>query len=120
LTDVRAARQAMNENRAEQGEWLQRLPDGTQILSHMTSQDRGQRSLHLAFRNDESPQRNQSSLAATLQRDGLALERENKLQGAARVVYFRGPGKEGMATISPAADGKTVVVLNTITRMETR
>lgn len=119
LTDLRTARQAMSVDRVEQDEWLQRLPDGTQILSHMTSQDRGQRALHLAFRNDSSPQRNQDRLAAALQREGLAMERESKSPGTSRVLYFRGRGKEGMASISPTADGRTVVVLNTITRMET-
>ena len=122
----------LNRNRdadaASAQRWLERWPAGTQLVSRMTSEDGGRAALHVALRNGHSPSLNRDALIAHMQEDGLALVQESGApDGAkahvpwalqdARSFYFKGPGKEGMATIARDAQGLTAVVLNTTTAL---
>lgn len=105
--------------------WRQRLPAGTEIVSQLASEDKGRRSLHLIAINDQSEEANAETLIASLRGDGLQLERASRVAdapaspqasrlGDARLLFFKGAGKEGMATVARNREGRTVIVLNTI------
>lgn len=108
--------------------WLERWPAGTQLLSRMTSEDSGKASLHVALRNGHSESLNREALIAVMQQDGLALLQEagpaadvGQVPAAlrdAKALFFKGNGKEGIATIARDDQGHTTVVLNTTTVLQ--
>jgi hypothetical protein len=125
---------AMNQNRERESvatqDWLRRWPSGTQIFSRMTSQDRGKASLHVGLRNGHSESLNRDALVDVMKQDGFLLEREVSAIGntadqlpahlrGGKTLFFKGEGKEGMATIGHDNQGRTAIVLNTLTAIET-
>lgn len=109
--------------------WRDRWPSGTEEISRMTSQDGDKTAMHVAMRNGHSEALNRNALVAMLQQDGLAMEREtsantsntNKLPSrmqSGKTLYFKGTGKEAIATIVRTELGKTDIVLNTTTLIE--
>lgn len=99
-------------------EWLRRWPWGTRIISRLISQDLHQTSLHLVLRNSYGESLNRETLVDLMQQDGLTLEREVSVAG--RTLFFNGTGKQAMATLLLDAQGRTAIVLNTITTPEVR
>jgi hypothetical protein len=104
--------------------WRDRWPAGTQEVSRMTSQDGDKTAVHVAMRNAHGEQLNRNALVDMLRQDGLFLEREVfantsstkkmplRIQSG-QTLYFKGVGKEAIATIVRTEQGKTDVVLNT-------
>jgi hypothetical protein len=103
--------------------WRDRWPSGTQEISRMTSQDGYKAALHVALRNGHSDEFNRNALVEILHQDGLSLEREVSANGLntqrqplriemGKTLYFKGAGKEAIATIARTNDGNTDVVLN--------
>jgi hypothetical protein len=97
--------------------WLRRWPWGTRIISRLASQDQHQTSLHLVLRNSYGEALNREALLDVMQQDGLSLERE--VSAAGRTLFFQGAGKQAMGTLVPDGQGRTDIVLNTITTLET-
>ena len=129
VTHLKAGYDAQDQSRASREGWLLRLPSGSRLLSQMTSQDGSKHSQHIVFVNTQSEALNRDSLKGLLAEDGLSLEREGVPDDAAsgkssaniansRVLFFKGQGKEAMATISKNNAGQTATVLNVITLLE--
>lgn len=109
--------------------WLERWPSGTQMISRLASEDNGKASLHMALRNGHSEGLNREALIAVMRQDGLVLQQESGAPTAAqarlpaslleaRAFFFKGKGKEGMATVARDDQGHTTVVVNTTTELE--
>jgi hypothetical protein len=102
------------------------VPEGSRILSDMTSEDRGRRSRDLVFSNDMSERANSARLQTVLTARGFVFEREGVAAAPVppgslrpgRTLYFTGREKEALATIAEAEQGRTVVVVNTVTSLE--
>jgi len=125
---VKAALAHRDETRRFAQQWRDRLPAGSRVLSQTSSEDNGRVSSQLVFANGLPPQLNRDRLEATLRDDGLMLERDTEAGDAARMpiatagsrlLLFKGPAKEATAVITRLQDGRTAVVLNTVTAMET-
>lgn len=108
--------------------WLERWPSGTQLLTRMAAQDNGKTSLHVAMRNGHSTSLNRDALIAVMKEDGLVLVQESGTATAAnapaalhdaKAFFFKGQGKEGVATIARDDQGQTNLVLNTTADLET-
>lgn len=105
--------------------WQNRLPNGSQLLSRIESVDAGQTATFIAFVNGHDELLNQESLKRILREEGLQLERTTGggLSPAAAsgramtgtTMYFKGSGKEGMATVFRTGDAQTAVILNLTT-----
>jgi hypothetical protein len=128
VTHLKAAYDNQAENRVNAEHWLSRLPAGPRLLSKMTSEDAGKVSTYLLVTNTQSENLNRDRLKSLMHDDGFEFEQESVLddQAAARLpagrangktLYFKGQGKEAMATISRDRDGHTAIVLNTISQM---
>jgi hypothetical protein len=120
--------------RQDSAQWLARLPSGSRMLSDMASVDGGRHSRHLVFSNEEGEGLNRDRLVSALQGEGLVLEREGSSAGAGagagagafespaarkplasgRALFFKGGGRQALATIQRADSGTTTVVLNLI------
>jgi hypothetical protein len=111
--------------RADSGRWLDRLPAGSRLLSHMKSEDAGKISTHLVFVNGTDERTNAARLKSMLADEGLLFERETSTDGKAsgsnavegRTLYFRGPSKEAIAVVTRSS-GETAVVLNIISQLQ--
>ena len=129
VTNLKVAyenRAAVQENTEH---WLSRLPAGSQLLSHMSSEDAGKKSTHLLVINAQSEALNYERLKSLMQSDGFVLEQDVKPsdkpsakfpdgRANGKTMLFKGKGKEAVATIYRDSNGKTAIVLNTITEME--
>lgn len=129
VTHLKAAYDNRAENRANTERWLARLPAGSKLMSKMTSEDSGKVSIYLLVTNTQSESLNRDRLKSLMRDDGFKLEQEAVLdektaaslpagQANGKTLYFKGRGKEAMATIYRDSNGNTAVVLNTITQME--
>ena len=98
-------------------------------MSKMTSEDAGKVSIYLLVTNTQSESLNRDRLKSLMRDDGFKLEQEAVLdektaaslpagQANGKTLFFKGPGKEAMATIYRDSNGNTAIVLNTITQME--
>lgn len=120
VSDLKQARGQLASYREQLAQWLTAWPDGARVVSDMTSEDRGKYSRHVVVRNPQGEDITGERLAALLARDGYQLERAVTAAGGrgadnnGRTLYFKGQGKEAMATISRDTVGGTVTVLNTI------
>jgi len=124
IANLKAASEQGIAYREQLARWLLAWPAGTRVLSDMTSEDQGLSSRHVVLRNFQTQTINSSRVTAILARDGYLLEQEVVADEAAgstlhssreaRTLYFKGEGKEAMATISRDKQGSTVTVLNTI------
>lgn len=126
VSALTAARDTHAANRAATERWSARLPAGSQLITQVSANDRGRVARQVVFVNAHSPTLNAGRLTALLAADGFNIERETAADRPAdhtvptggRVLYFRGTGKEAMATLFRDPSGKTVVVLDTVTRLE--
>lgn len=127
VTHLKTAHDNRDVSEAATKRWLARLPAGSRLLSQVSADDDGRVSRHVLFRNAHDEALNAARLRSLLTEEGYAFEREIEsasdpapAPGAARgrTLYFRSPGKEAMATVYRDPGGETVVVLNTVTRME--
>jgi hypothetical protein len=113
VADLETARRQRPATQAFTQRWLQRLPAGSQILSHSSARDGALRSTQLVYRNGASAALNSQALAAVLAQDGLEPARDADT-GGDRVLLFKGPGQEASAVIVRLPDGQSSVVLNTV------
>lgn len=129
VTDLKAMSQQRLAYRQQLNLWLSAWPYGSRVISDMTSHDQGRSSRVVMVSNNQTETINVNRVTAILKRDGYQLEREvvaDATTAAAsrltsvdgRTLYFRGEGKEAMATISRDEHGNTVTVLNTISTLE--
>jgi hypothetical protein len=128
VSDLQTALSNKDVTTQEKSYWVQKLPAGTTLSSHIKSLDGLKQSHQLIYSNALDEGFNRDRLKVILQADGLAFERETlvdeqaykktatALQG--RVLFFKGTGKEAMATIHRQADGQTITVLNIVNTME--
>lgn len=121
----KAAYDSRAETQANSEHWLSRLPAGSKILSKTTSEDGGKVSTYLLVTNTQSESLNRDRLKSLMRDDGFELEHEaaqdeKSAAGNARgkTLFFKGAGKEAMATLYRDSNGNTAIVLNTITQME--
>jgi hypothetical protein len=133
VTDVRASLGGRATTRAANDKLLSALPSGTQVLNSMTSIDAGRNATFVVLANTYSEDANRERLQQMLRRDGYELERESRAadagaaalaalpRGAAggRTMFFSGKRREAVAVISRMPDNRVVIVLNTITSIET-
>ncbi len=129
VTHLKTAYDNRAENRANTEHWLARLPAGSKLMSKMTSEDAGKVSTYLLVTNTQSEDLNRDRLKNLMRDDGFTLEQEAVMdekaaarlpagQGSGKTLYFKGQGKEAIATIYRDSNGNTAIVLNTITQME--
>lgn len=95
--------------------WLQRLPAGSQLLSHTRARDGDRWSNQLVYRNGLSQALNARALGAAMKDLGMALRHTAE---TGRVLLFEGPGREALAVIGRLPDGRASVVLTTVTPRE--
>lgn len=98
-------------------QWRNRLPAGSRLLSHIASGEAGHASIHLVFSNRHDQTLNRERIKRLMHEDGLELERvaaKNASEGDGRdeeeagsTLYFKGRGREAIATVSPAGAGGT-------------
>lgn len=126
VSALSAARDAHAANRAATERWTARLPAGSTLITQVSANDGGRVARQVVFLNAHSPTLNTQRLTTLLAADGLDFEREADAEPppgslrapGGRVLYFRGAGKEAMATLFRDPAGNTVVVLDTVTRLE--
>lgn len=129
VTDVQGAHDHRDDTAALNARMLGRLPAGSRLLNQMSSSDYGKLASYFVAENGHSQELNRRQLIDNLRAEGLALERESKLDPKSapslpvemmqgRTLYFKGNGKEATAVIRPGAEGKTNIVLNTVTIMQ--
>lgn len=129
VADVRGAYERRDENRAATERLLARLPPGSKILQQNSSMDGGRQASYVLAENGQSEIVNRDRLVARLREEGYTLEREGQgdrkvvpnlpeelMQG--RTLFFKGRGKEAMAVIRTAGEGRTTIVINTVNVME--
>lgn len=113
VADLETARRQRSSTQAFTQRWLQRLPAGSQILSHSSARDGERLSTQLVYRNGASAALNGQALTTVLAQDGLEPARDADA-GGERVLLFKGPGQEASAVIVRLPDGQSSVVLNTV------
>ena len=129
VAHLKAAYDIRSDTQSDTDRWLSRLPAGSRLLSRMASQDGGKLSRHLVIVNSHSEALNRDRLKSLMAEDGLAFEYEGAAgsRAAAKLpeglangetLFFKGAGKEAMATIHRDSDGRTAIVMNTVTLME--
>lgn len=129
LTGLTAAVNGLGAARDGDRRLLARLAAGFGIVSRTASDDTRRRAEHIVLTNTHSVGLSAESIKSMLHGDGFTLEREtvpvNQLGagrgGAARegrTLFFAKPGGEAVAVISRDAQGRTAVVLNTISHAE--
>ena len=129
-SDLKTAVEQHEQTQADTQRWLLRLPAGSRILSRIGSQDGARLASQLVYSNGVGEERNGEVLRDVMREEGLRLEREavggsegkagdDGAPAAGRVLFFKGGGKEATAVISRLPDGRTSVVLNTVTALET-
>lgn len=115
--------------RATSDLWMARMPAGSRLLSRMDSEDRSRLSRYLVISNGVDASVNRDRLVSALAADGFSLERESILGGEnprpdraspvnGRMLFFRGVGKEGIATVHRDDRGQTTMVVNVVTAIE--
>lgn len=108
---------------------LSRLPSGSQLISEMESIDRGKLGRHLVISNSYDEDVNRIRLTTMMRDDGMVLEQDASIAAEAarrlpasaasgRAMFFQGTGKQAIAVISRDENGRTIVILNTVTVIE--
>jgi hypothetical protein len=113
--DLARAAGQLEQQRALAQRWLQRLPAGSQLLSHTRARDGDRWSDQLVYRNGLSEALNARALGTAMEALGMA-PRQRSANG--RVLWFEGPGREALAVIGRLPDGRASVVLDTVTPRE--
>lgn len=114
---------------AVRARWIGRLLPDSKLISQMNSDDNGQVATYTFFSNTYSEDVNAARITKIMLEDGLALEHEARVDRNSenksvvkiihgQTLFYKGGGKEAIAVISKAQDGKTLVVLNNITLLE--
>ncbi|MDQ6679431.1 MAG: hypothetical protein M3Y67_00500, partial [Pseudomonadota bacterium] len=110
VSNLQLAHDSQSKVQANADHWLARLPAGTRLLSHMESRDGGKLSRHLVAANTQDEALNRERLVGLLAGEGFALERESPADdalllrsssagvAASRLLFFKGEGKEAIAT----------------------
>lgn len=124
VADLQRAQALQADSEQERRAWAQRLPPGSAVHGFMKALDGLQQSRQLIYSNRLGEAFNRDRLQAVLEREGLVLERERAVDGAlddrpgssvtGRVLFFKGAGKNGMATINRETGGQTFVVLTLV------
>jgi hypothetical protein len=129
ITDLKG----LSKNRAEMQNanvrWLNRLPSGSKIMSQLTSEDVGKVANHLVIVNGHSEDLNSDVLKSLMREDAYQLERESTPDAktlhsvpghlsSGKALFFKGTGKEAMAVIARDTQGRTSIVLHTVTPIE--
>ncbi|MFT5532427.1 MAG: hypothetical protein ACI8WM_003167 [Burkholderiaceae bacterium] len=123
VTDLVTMARDHAQGQGANGRWLTRLPAGSVISTHMSSQENGRQVLHMVILNRHAASLNRDALLRLMTDDGYQLEREIGTDAVslhnlpmqffdARTLYFKSPGKDAMAVISRSGD-QTSIVLNT-------
>lgn len=123
MTHPQAAYSHQTETQADYSYWLSRFPAESRLTSQTSSQDQGTLSKHFIVTNHHSIALNQTHLKKLLLAEGFELQHETSTATSTQVtpentLYFKGKGKEAIATITHDAQGQTAVVLNLIHQLE--
>ena len=116
VSHLKAAQQNHADTQASLGRWLARMPAGTQVAMDLRSQDGGKVALYRVVVNTQTEALNRERLSRLMADDGYTLERASGPDE--NVLFFKGRGKEAMATLRRDSDGRTSIVLNTVSDME--
>ncbi len=125
VSDLESATRHRERAQSHAQAWLQRLPADSRILSQTASRDGQRLSSQLVYSNGAGAALNGRALTALMQEDGLLLQHEAAADAAphvapdGRVMWFKGAGKEATAVIGRLPGGRSSVVLNTVTALET-
>ena len=127
-TDMQAAINNAELTRQDRQRWLDQLPAGSRLMSHVKSSDGSKRSVQIVYSNEQNGSINADRLKTILGREGLGLERESTTDNAAnagtnmfdqgKVIFFKGVAKEAIATIHRQPNGQTFTVLNIVNTSE--
>ncbi len=127
-TDMQSAIDNKELARLDKQRWLDQLPAGSRLVSHVKSSDGLKRSVQIVYTNEQNGSINATRLKTILAREGLGLERESPADNAAnawasmfdhgKVFFFKGVAKEAIATIHRKPDGQTFTVLNIVNTSE--
>lgn len=128
VTHLKAAYEAQDQTKIDSDRWLSKMPSGSHLVSQMISKDSGRLSTHLLIENSHSENLNRDRLKSLLLEDGLILQHEGTLGDStapqlsesvtsSKTLFFKGPGKEAMATIHRNNSGRAIVVLNIVTQI---
>lgn len=116
VAHLKAAQQNRADTQASLDRWLARMPADTQVAMDLRSQDGGKLSLYRVVVNRQTEALNRERLSRLMADDGYTLERTGGPEE--NVLFFKGPGKEAMATLRRDSEGRTSIVLNTVSDME--
>lgn len=127
-TDMQSAIDNKELARLDKQRWLDQLPAGSRLVSHVKSTDGLKRSVQIIYTNEQNSSINADRLKSILSREGLGLERESAAENAGtagtntfdqgKVFFFKGVAKEAIATIHRKPDGQTFTVLNIVNTSE--
>lgn len=125
VTNLKEAAASAAISADERQVWRNRLPSGSRLMSLMKSSDGPRLSQNIIYSNEHSLALNADRLRSVLQQDGLDEERVSTVEPPSgsrmtegQALYFRGAGKEAMATIHRNEMNKTFVVLNVTSLVE--
>lgn len=128
VSDLKTAYERREESETIRANYLRKLPAGSRLVSYMSSIDGNKSSQHIVVMNLHGERLNAETLKSVFSNEGLMLERENESEpdlasrsfGATRnglVQFYKGQGKEAMATIFRDASGQTTTVLTITTQL---
>jgi hypothetical protein len=123
VTSLRSAQENGAQTRARLEHWLARLPAGTRVVTDMVSRDGDRQSLYMVFVNSQTEAVNRERVLSLMADEGYRLEGAAPSGGAGPEaargsMFFTGEGREAVAAISRGRDGRSAIVLNTITRLQ--
>jgi hypothetical protein len=129
VTNLKVAADNATQNKQNMARWADRMPSGSKVASQMSSEDNGKLSNHIVISNLQTESLNAERLKSVMRDDGYEFEREGVADEAAaarmpvhasngKILFFKGPNKEAVATINRDATGRTAIMLNTITQVE--
>lgn len=123
ISDLQSAARDRPAYESQLRDILDRLPQGSRMISHMASREGGVRSTQWLYANAGSPASNESHLKEMLKRDGMVLERRLDVtaSGAGELgatLYFKGRGREASAAINPQPGGAGTTVYLVLVEQE--
>ena len=128
VTDMQSAIDNKEFARSDKQRWLDQLPAGSRLVSHVKSSDGLKRSVQIVYTNEQNGLVNADRLKTILAREGLGFEGDSTAENAAnagtntfdqgKVFFFKGVAKEAIATIHRKPDGHTFTVLNIVNTSE--
>jgi len=134
LVGVRDLHRSVSEHEAakyQKNNLISRLPSESKIFSNVSSEDSGKVSRHVVYANTYSSSINTQRVKELLSLDKFSLDHEYSneypdatgkngrkgMQGTS--LYFIGTDKEALAVITPIKGGGSVVVVHTISSLNT-